>query len=219
MTFVLSSFHQKRRDFFRCEQCAFHFVEPSTHLTTTEESERYCHHENDGNDVGYLNYLADVLSPLKSYFGDHEINGLYHLDFGSGNSVATEKLLKEWQITSERSYSYDLYFSPEKLPSRYTPNESSFDLVTAIEVVEHFRSPRTSWEELAGLLRSGSFLFVVTQIYHSEQDEKAFSNWWYKNDPTHVSIYSLESLSVMASDFGLELVLTDEKKYFLWRKL
>lgn len=219
MTFVLSSFHQKKRDFYRCNQCAFHFVDPSTHLTTTEESERYRFHENDGNDVGYFNYLAGALSPLKSYFNEHKKNGLYHLDFGSGNSTATEKILKEWQITNQQSYSYDLYFSPEKLPSQFTPYEQHFDLVTAIEVVEHFRSPRTSWEELIRLLRSGGFLFVVTQIFHEELDGKAFSEWWYKNDPTHVSIYSLESLSVMAAEFGLELILTDEKKYFLWRKL
>lgn len=215
MLYVLSSFHQKKRDFFRCAKCAFYYVKPETQLTASEESERYQFHENDINDSGYQNYLSEVLSPLKEYFLENGREPLYHLDFGSGKSTTTEQILKKWKLTSETSYSYDLYFSPEKRPA----SMAVFDLVTAIEVVEHFRDPKASWKELLGFLRKGSYLFVGTQVFQKDLGEKAFSDWWYKNDPTHVSIYSCESLKHIAAEFGLELLKTDEKKYFLWRML
>ncbi len=217
MNFALSSFHQKKRDFFRCENCSFFYVDPITQLTVAEESERYRFHENDNNDISYRNYLSEMLSPVKLYFQDSN-SSLFHLDFGSGKSTTCEHILKEWSLTSNKSYSYDLYFSPEHRPDVHAPGNTVFDLITAIEVVEHFREPKKSWMEIIKLLKTGGFLYVVTHILNKNIDVKTFSNWWYKNDPTHVSIYTMEALSVLAREFGLELVASDKKKYFLWRK-
>ena len=218
MSFVLSSFHQKKRDFYRCENCHFYYVDPATQISTQEESERYGLHKNDFEDSKYQKYLQDVLTPLKDFLKENSFCELYHLDFGSGKSITTEKILKDWELTSEKSYSYDLYFSPEKSPQLFTSDHTKFDLVTAIEVVEHFKEPIGPWEELISYLKPGGFLFVGTQIFESEKNVESFQKWWYKNDPTHVSIYSIESLNLLAHKYQMELLKTDNKKYFLWRK-
>lgn len=218
MTFVLSSFHQKRRDFYRCARCAFYHVDPATQLSSKEESERYLFHENNSEDHEYRHYLSQLLLPIKNYLENHRLTQLYHLDFGSGKSNMAEQILKDWKLTTENSYSYDLYFSPTNAPLMRTPKNAQFDLVTAIEVVEHFRDPLGAWQDLVDFLKAGSLLYIGTHIFKNHPDEKSFGEWWYKNDPTHVSIYTHTTFEYIAEKFGLELIATDEKKYFLWRK-
>ena len=78
--------------------------------------------------------------------------------------------------------------------------ERVYDFVTCTEVMEHFYVPRREWDLLVGLLKPGGWLGVMTGM---AEDVKGFSNWYYKNDLTHVSFFSRETFLYLARREGM----------------
>ncbi|MEN8200908.1 MAG: class I SAM-dependent methyltransferase, partial [Thermodesulfobacteriota bacterium] len=89
-----------------------------------------------------------------------------------------------------------------------------YDFVTASEVVEHFRDPAADLGLLWSLLRPGGWLGIMTKL---ALDEAAFSRWHYKNDPTHISFFSLQTLTWLGEQYQSELHL-EAKDVFLFQK-
>jgi hypothetical protein len=83
--------------------------------------------------------------------------------------------------------------------------ECTYDFITCTETVEHFHQPRTEFDRLAGLLRPGGLLAVMTEWL--DEDENRFENWWYARDPTHVSFYSRQTLTWIARQWSWTLSL------------
>jgi len=208
--FYQSTFHWKKRDFYCCQRCGFRFVSSETMLTNRDEEDRYQQHNNSLNDSDYRNYLQKLIQPLMDQLPLME-NGI-HLDFGSGKAPLVSELFKEKNWHSEF---YDVYFYPEVPKKQY-------DIVTSIEVVEHFRDALPNWQELVSLVKPQGLLLVNTQIYHHEldpdKDKEKFQHWWYKNDPTHVSIYTDITLNELEKMFNLERIYFDNIKTIIWRK-
>ena len=77
---------------------------------------------------------------------------------------------------------YDPFFAPDdaRLATQY-------DYVTCFEVAEHARDPANLFATLRHLLAPGALLGAMTRFYG---DEKAFADWWYRRDPTHVCFYT-----------------------------
>ena len=59
-----------------------------------------------------------------------------------------------------------------------------------------------------GLLKSNGILAIMTQILTSEVD---FSQWYYKNDPSHISFFSEKSLNFLAKKWQSELYVISER--------
>ncbi|MES2857506.1 MAG: class I SAM-dependent methyltransferase [Bdellovibrionota bacterium] len=140
-------------------------------------------HENDSEDVNYRNFLKPVFDAVKERIATPASG----LDFGCGDGPALYEMLNAGGY--EMSL-YDLYFRPDRSPLHKT-----YDFVTCTEVVEHFRAPRESFEELKSLVRPKGLLAIMTFIYPDDCD---FENWHYRRDPTHVSFYSKKSFEWLA---------------------
>lgn len=179
-------------------------------LTADEEMSRYDQHNNSISDLTYRSYLQTLIKPLSELLTQRAPGS--HLDFGSGKAPVVSELFKEQGWQSEY---YDCYFYPS-LPKK------QFDVVTCIEVVEHFRDALPNWQELVDLVKTNGLILVNTQIYHPElkhdEDERKFERWWYKNDPTHVGIYCDKTLALLEVKFGLERLYFDNIKTIIWRK-
>ena len=80
--------------------------------------------------------------------------------------------------------------------------ETRYDFITASEVVEHLHRPRQELERLWGCLRPGGVLGVMTKRV---LDEAAFSRWHYRNDPTHVCFFALQTFRWLADHWGARL--------------
>ena len=79
-----------------------------------------------------------------------------------------------------------------------------YDFITATEVVEHLHNPGAELARLWSLLHPGGCLGIMTKLV---LDEQAFARWHYKNDPTHVCFFSVESWQWWAAWAGADLEL------------
>lgn len=191
-------------DNYRCFHCHVIFKSENIHLNSSEEEKRYGYHENDASDKNYFDFLIKLIKPIESEL----TNIKTHLDFGSGKSSVYQKYFSERNIQSN---CYDLYFFPEK-----TILEKQYDLVTCSEVVEHFNDPSLDWSTLVSTVKPNGILAIMTNFYSNDID---YQKWWYKNDPTHVIFYTLESLKYIEEKYLLKLQYCDQRSIAIFRKL
>ena len=147
-------------------------------------------------DERYRNFLSQLLNPLQERIP----KGASGLDFGSGPGPTLSLMLKEC------GHSVDLY---DKF---YAKNdvvfEKQYDFITASEVVEHLRQPMAELNRLMGLLKSNGILAIMTQILTPQID---FSQWYYKNDPSHIGFFSEKALNCLAKKWQSELYVISER--------
>jgi len=93
------------------------------------------------------------------------------------------------------------------------PRET-FDIITLIEVAEHFVQPLAEFTNISALLNPGGVLCGTTGCRDFAEicrDSKPDAEWWYCNtancDNGHISLYSLSSLLYLARQCNLELFL------------
>jgi hypothetical protein len=172
-----------------CLLCDLRFLRPELRLEPAAEKQRYMTHNNDVNDPGY----RDFLEPLAKAVQKRVMAGGAGLEFGCGPGPALAARL------GEHNYSvtlFDPFFHPD--PSALA---NRYDFITASEVAEHLYFPAEEFARLAGLLKPGGWLGLMTWIYEPEID---FANWIYRKDPTHVAFYSQRTFTWIAGRFGFQ---------------
>ena len=168
-------FHKDRsREYLRCKTCQLIFVPREYHLSPPDEKAEYDLHENSPDDPGYRKFLGRLYEPMNDRIAA-ESSGL---DFGSGPGPTLSIMFEE---AGHNVAIYDPFYSPDK-----TPLTRQYDFVTASEVVEHFRNPAKDLQRIWSCIKPGGLLGIMTKL---ALDQASFSNWHYKNDPTHVSFF------------------------------
>ncbi|NIO11952.1 MAG: methyltransferase domain-containing protein, partial [Deltaproteobacteria bacterium] len=81
-----------------------------------------------------------------------------------------------------------------------------YDFITATEVLEHLHEPGLELARLWAILKPGGHLGIMTRMAEPEME---FSNWYYKNDPTHVCFYSRETFKWLASHWETDVEFPD----------
>ena len=77
----------------------------------------------------------------------------------------------------------------------------TFDLVTAIEVVEHLVDPMPTFRRIAELLAPGGVLFLTTG--NAAPYRGPLASWQYVRPDIHVSFYEPATLERCMADVGL----------------
>ena len=177
------------RDYWSCEACEARFLDPRWHPPANEELGHYRLHENDPDDPGYRRFLSRLADPLLARL----TAGSRGLDYGCGPGPALAAMLRE---AGHEVALYDPFFrpGPAALGQQY-------DFVTCTEVAEHFHRPAEEFERLAGLVRPGGWLAVMTCF---QADDARFAGWHYRKDPTHVVFYREVTLRHVASALGFD---------------
>ncbi len=175
--------------YFQCLRCELLKLDPSHHLSVSEERRRYEEHQNDVHDHRYQAFVSPLIDEVKRSFPV----GSLGLDFGAGTGPVIAHLLESHGYKVSK---YDPYFWPdqETLKERY-------DFICTCEVVEHFYHPRVEFQRLRGLLKPGGRLGIMTLLHSPKVD---LSSWYYLRDPTHVSLYSEATFSWIAKAWGFE---------------
>jgi hypothetical protein len=168
-----------RRDFFHCRLCDLIFVPDRFFLTLEEEKNRYLEHNNDPYDEDYRDFLRRLYLPLKP----HLRPGSVGLDYGAGPGPALATMMKEDGFDVRM---YDPFFHPDEASLSDT-----YDFITCMETVEHFREPATEFQYLQKMLRHGGWLGMMTSML---DDWSEFPSWYYHRDPTHVCFYSRKTM-------------------------
>ena len=192
----------KRARYWCCATCELVFMGAEDRLSLAEERAQYDLHENDPDDARYRAFLSALANPLMSRLA----TGSSGLDYGCGPGPALAAMLRE---AGHRMEVYDPYYAP-------TPSllNSSYDFVTATEVVEHFHEPESEFRILFSLLLPGGILGLMTNRL---VEREAFGNWHYKNDPTHVCFYAEGTMRWLAGRFGAEVEIVDSRVTFFRR--
>lgn len=177
------------RDYRECPDCALCFMPAAHHVDAATERAVYdTHHNHDA--PGYRAFLARLVDPLCARLAP----GAEGLDIGCGPGPVLAAMMAERGVPMR---TYDPIYAPDPAPLR-----RSWDVLTCTEVVEHFRDPAASFAQLAGLLRPGGWLGVMTQWRRRERD---FAAWRYLHDPTHVCFYAPDTLHWIARRHGWAL--------------
>lgn len=136
--------------------------------------------------TGWAKSLSESVHP-------NLVKRIKHLDYGSGKGIMSTILrTKGWNSTS-----YDPY---DKTSSNFIPN-TKFNLITAIEVVEHSLNIQKTIEDMKQYLdlNTGAILFSTLLA-----DKNTTIDWWYimaRNG--HIGILSEKSLKILAKNNGL----------------
>lgn len=193
---TLRLFHQdKSRIYFRCQNCQLIFVPPPQHLDRNEELSEYQLHQNDPNDPGYRRFLSRLATPLQQHLSPASRG----LDFGSGPGPTLSLMLSEH---GHQVSLYDPFFAADT-----NVLTSSYDFITATEVVEHLRQPRLELDRLWSLLNPGGWFGIMTKL---ALDAEAFSRWHYKNDRTHIIFFSRDTFTWLARHWDAHLHFVDK---------
>ena len=163
------------RDFYRCSVCDLIFVPPQQFLPDEEEKAYYDFHQNNPQDSGYRRFLGKLQEPMLTFLKADDVG----LDFGSGPGPTLSVMFQELGYDMDI---YDVIYARDD-----SIFEKTYDFITTTETVEHFRYPHTSFLAIWNLLKQGGFLGIMTEIFDDKMD---FSQWHYKNDPTHICFYS-----------------------------
>jgi hypothetical protein len=178
-----------RPDYHDCSECDLIFMHPAHLPDSDTESAHYLTHENDPQDPRYRAFLDRLFTPLRTKLAP----GDEGLDYGSGPGPTLSVMLEEAGFPTA---TYDPYFAPD---TRVL--ERSYDFVTCTETVEHFHRPSREFDRLAGMLKPGGWLGIMTEIFPADGD---FASWWYRRDPTHVSFFRESTFAWLARRYGWE---------------
>jgi hypothetical protein len=174
-------------NYHRCGECELTFLEPSLRPDAATEMARYEEHRNDPLDSGYRSFLRRLAAPVMEVVP----SGSRGLDYGSGPGPTLSLMLAE--AGYEMSI-YDPFYADDAavLLDRY-------DFITCSEVAEHFFNPEAEFSRLAGMLKPGGVLGVMTEPLLDSVD---FEQWHYRRDPTHVCFYRPATMAWVADRHG-----------------
>ena len=176
--------------YFICSTCGAYVKDSEFYVSENQEIKHYEKHNNDVADVRYQNFT----SPITNAVSDHHTKEQLGLDYGCGTGPVIAKQLqkKDFQVKL-----YDPYFYPDL---DYLNHQ--YDYIFSCEVFEHFYHPKQEIEKLLQILKSTGRLYIMTHWYDSSVD---FTNWYYRKDPTHVFIYTRETLDFIADKYQLQI--------------
>lgn len=194
----------RARRYLECPDCGLVSADPASRLSPAEERGIYDLHRNDPADARYRAFLSRLADPLRVRLTP----GMRGLDFGCGPGPVLSMLLREAGMAMT---DYDPFYVPDPQALR-----SEYDFVTCTEVVEHFRDPLAGWTRLAGLVRPGGWLGVMTQL--APDLPQNFLRWRYRDDRTHVSFHRLATLQWLAGRFGFALEQVESQAFLLRRQ-
>lgn len=185
-----SFFEDKKRIYLRCSHCHLVFVPERHWLNPEDEKATYDLHQNDAGDSGYRRFLSRLSTPLLERL-DATRKGL---DFGCGPGPTLSVMLEE------NGHQVDLYD-----PFYYndpTVFGNTYDFICATEVVEHLRDPNKNFKTMFNMLNPGGWLGLMTKLVI---DDRAFRQWHYIRDMTHICFYSQRTFEYLAQRFDADL--------------
>ncbi len=193
------------RIYLVCDTCSYIFLHPDHHLPPDAQKRRYLQHCNGLQEKGYITFLTSF---LQTAVLPHIAQGAHVLDYGSGPVPAFSWML---HTSGYRVDSFDPFFFPDMSWEKKT-----YDAVLMIEVLEHLAHPVSTINRLRDQITPGGYLCIRSNLHHD--DVSHFASWWYRQDPTHVSFFSVTTIGYLATALGMRTVsIADHRDIILHR--
>jgi 2-polyprenyl-3-methyl-5-hydroxy-6-metoxy-1,4-benzoquinol methylase len=191
-------------EYFECKSCQFIIKSKESFVDFKEQKKRYDLHENSEDNLGYKEYFNRFLDFILNDITEPKLA----LDFGCGATSLLSKILNQKGIKCDF---YDPIYYPDN------NHNKKYDLIISVEVFEHIHKPKESFKYLVDRLNPNGYLAIQTAFYPKNRDD--FLNWYYKLDPTHIIFFSPNTFTVLAKEFGLEIIKHNSKNMILMQKV
>jgi len=188
-------FFKDWRSFFICPVCFFIF----TAETVGEEEQRKHFASQDVKEPDFWNHEAQKYIRFARQF----VEPGNILDFGSGKGCLSEAL---------KAMGFDVASFEPMMHGRFDRQAypRQFNLVVANQVIEHMQDIVCEIRSILPVLEPGGLLFFSSlftdHFIFDRNSPEYFRNWWYKDDPTHVSFYCFLTLDQVGKQTGLNIV-------------
>lgn len=199
-----------------CSGCRYTFVANPWHEYERIYDERYYRGAGADPLVDYLFELEHPTQTIRQY----EWRGLLSmvselveigpatrwLDFGCGNGGLVQYVKEQ---TGAQAAGYETGWIRDRAAAEGIPflskadletSAGSFEIVTAIEVIEHVTEPLDLLRRMRQLLRPNGLLFITTG--NAQPHREQILNWGYLNPTVHVSFFEPKTLSLALQKAG-----------------
>jgi len=200
----------------RCERCGFAFIaDPWTDFPRIYDQRYY---SGVGADpmVDYRFELSEPLRTIRQYewrgltgIVEHLLGGLggvRWLDFGAGNGGLVRHVLQT-TAASAQGFEEGAIASdaralgiPMLTPSELEHGQAKFDVVTAVEVMEHTLDPLAELHRIRRLLAPGGLLLLTTG--NAAPFASRLTRWSYVIPEIHISFFEPRTLVRALSSSG-----------------
>jgi len=181
----------------KCERCAFIFTSFADRFTG-EQWKRFIYNEDYIHaDPEYLEVRPRHNARELAAFLAGKKKSTLALDYGGGNGL-TSRLMRQ------RGWAYDSY-DPFGQVEMEADRKGRYNVCSALEVFEHTPDPVASLQELLDLCSSDRLIvFIGTSVHDGMVSNANRLSWWYAAPRNgHISLFSRESLRVLAARYGL----------------
>jgi len=199
-----------------CPACTFKFVaDPSTDYASIYDEAYYAGRGSDP----MVDYATEYFHPQDTirrhdWEGIAEVvtalrpNGGRWLDYGCGNGALVRHVAgnKEWDIVGHDIGAWANRARSDNLPildaQELEAHRGTFDVITAIEVIEHIVDPVEFLTGLRRLARPGALVFITT--LNADAAPRNFLKWNYILPEIHVSFFTPKALAVALEKSGFQ---------------
>jgi hypothetical protein len=178
--------------YYTCSKCGFIQTEPPYWL---EEAYSSAIARSDIGLIGRNVKLSNFCSAFIPIISDRDG---HFLDYGGGNGM----FVRMMRDKGFEFYWQDVYASNQFAEGFEAPEKKKFSLLTAFEVFEHLAQPLETINDMFNY--SDTVIFTTRLLPHWNIKP---NEWWYFTPDTgqHVSLYSRESLQIIADKFNVKL--------------
>ena len=181
--------------YYRCERCGCCFLDEMRDWTPEMFSEKiynadYINTDKEFDGTRSRKLLPEALDMLK-IFGGKRI-----LDYGGGNGSLADLLRKK----GYDAYCYDP-FGRQDVPG----DAGGFDVVFAVEVLEHVFHAKELWQTISGKLKPGGMFIATTTLWNPG---RSLAKWDYANPRAgHCLLYTIPALENAAAPCGMRRLI------------
>lgn len=194
-------------DYFQCSNCGFVQTEESYWL---DEAYSEAIAVSDVGLVYRNNMMANIASKLLFNYFDHEAK---FLDYGGGYGLFVRLM---------RDKGFDFYWFDKFCKNIFAcgfefqdNQQNNLELITAFELLEHLTNPVQELKEILNLCPN---ILFSTELL--PKDNPTPDKWWYytPHEGQHISIFTLKSLEILASNHNLKLYSDGRSLHLLTTK-
>lgn len=140
-------------------------------------------------------YIASMLEGAQS--------GIRILDFGAGGDPGPLGL-----GLIDRGFAVDSY-DPFRGAAHLAP-EARYDVIVAIEVLEHVCDLPAMLRFMAARLKDGGLLWIQTMLHPHPAPPDILQSWYIAPRNGHISIFTLRALTLLFRSAGINIVQTTD---------
>ena len=218
LTPIRSEFSKIDFDFRRCNTCGLAFVvNPRVDFAALYDAEYYAGRGADK----MVDYIGEMNNPKT--IREYEWRGIVRavtrlagreplkwLDYGCGLGGLVRYARARGVVDV---HGYDDGFSARWMRDHSIPSltadelgelSGTFDVITAIEVIEHLTDPVGAMTHIASLLKPGGHFFLTTG--NAEPHRSHLDRWSYVHPDVHIAYFEPRTLAAVYERAGLEPV-------------